>query len=106
MLDGLLTRGKYFEESVNSSKRWMIQITLDPTLLKGNVSMLGEEGLNLLLANQADNLLDLAFGGIILKALRAGLNSSWGHTWPSGLSLPNSGQLSQLIGLSSPQSCP
>ena len=52
--------------------------------------MLGErEGcVNGFLTNQADNLLHLAFGEIIAKALWAMTNSSLGHVWPLGLSLP------------------
>ena len=38
---------------------------------RGRVSMLGG-GLNLFLTNQAENLLNLAFGEMIVKALRAG----------------------------------
>ena len=52
--------------------------------------MLGGGGLNLFLTNQVDNPLHLAFGEIIVKALRAGLNSSTSNMWPPGLSLPTS----------------
>lgn len=48
-------------------------------------------GLNLFRTNQVDDLLNLAFGEIIVTPLRAGLNSSSSHMWPSGLSLPTSG---------------
>uniref|UniRef100_H3CEP2 Ecm29 proteasome adaptor and scaffold n=1 Tax=Tetraodon nigroviridis TaxID=99883 RepID=H3CEP2_TETNG len=41
-------------------------------------------------ANQAGNLLDLTFGKTVVEALRARLNSSSGHMWPPGLSLPRS----------------
>ena len=59
--------------------------------LGGHASMLGVGGgLNLSLTNQAYNLLHLAFREINVKALRAGLNSSLGHMWPLGLSLPTS----------------
>lgn len=40
--------------------------------------------------NQADNLLNLAFAEINVKALRAGLKSASGHLWPAGLSLRTS----------------
>lgn len=62
-----------------------------PTLLRGQVSMLGKgEGLEVFSTNQAENPLDLAFGDIIVKALWARINSSSGHMWPPDLSLPTS----------------
>lgn len=39
--------------------------------------------------NQADILFNSAFEKIIVKALRAGLNTWSGHSWPPGLSLPH-----------------
>ena len=63
---------------------------LGRTFLKGHVSMLGDGeggGMEPLLSNQADHLLRLAFGEMIVKALRARLNSSSGHMWPPGLRL-------------------
>lgn len=59
----------------------------------------GGGGLKLFLINRADplNPLHLAFGEIIVSALRAGLQSSGGHMWtPGPLSLPT-------FGLDSPQ---
>ena len=47
-----------------------LQIMFSPTFLRGPVSVLGEGG------------------EIVVKALWAGLNSSLGHTWPPGVSLP------------------
>lgn len=42
--------------------------------------------LNLFIIKEADNLLHLAFGKIIVKSLRVGLNSLSGQMWPPGLS--------------------
>ena len=54
-----------------------------PHLLQG--------GLNLFLTNLAYNPHHLASGEMTVKALRARLNSSPGHTWPTGRSLPTFG---------------
>ena len=68
-----------------------LQMMFGSTFLKEHAGKLGE-GLGLVfLTYQADNLLYLAFGEIIVKALRAGLYGSSGHMWPLGLSLPTSG---------------
>lgn len=51
--------------------------------------MLGKRGgLDLILINQADGLLHLAFGEVM--ALQAGGNTSSGHMWRPGPILPTS----------------
>lgn len=58
--------------------------------------MLGEAGsLNLFLTSQVDIFFILAFREIIVKVLRARLNSSSGHMKAPGLSLPTSAETSQ-----------
>ena len=62
-----------------------------PTFFRENISMLGEGGRwNLFLGNQTDNLYSLAFREMIVNALRTRLNSTLGHIWPLGHSLPTS----------------
>ena len=65
-----------------------LQMMFGSTILRGHAG--GRGALKLFLTNPVDNLLYLTFGEIIGMALRAGLNSSSGHMWPPGLSLPTS----------------
>ena len=59
----------------------MLQVLFFRYVLRGHVSLLGGRGRfrTLFLTNQADNLLHLAFGEIVVRALWTRLNRSWGH---------------------------
>ena len=59
--------------------------------LRGHVSMLAGGVWTFFDSNQAEDSLCLAFGEIIVKSLRARINSSSCHMWPLGLSLPTFG---------------